>query len=188
MMATSTVSVAALPRRTSFQDGALVALRLLIGWHFLYEGLAKITNPYWTSAGYLAESQWFLPETFIRIAASPLAITLVDQVNMWALTLIGVGLMLGLFTRTVTVAAIALLALYYVTAPPFPGLSYSMPAEGSYLIVNKVMIEMVALVVLLAFPTGRTWGLDYFVKRARAPRQAVPEVQPAPEPREPVHA
>jgi hypothetical protein len=30
------------------------------------------------------------------------------------------------------------------------------------------MIEMVALVVLLAFPTGRTWGLDYFVKRARA--------------------
>jgi thiosulfate dehydrogenase (quinone) large subunit len=188
MMAKSNVSVAALPRRTSYQDGALVALRLLIGWHFLYEGLAKITNPYWTSAGYLAESQWLLPQTFIRIAASPLAVTVVDQVNMWALTLIGVALMLGLFTRTATAAAIALLALYYLTAPPFPGLTYSMPAEGSYLIVNKVMIELAALVVLLAFPTGRTWGLDYFLRRARAKRQVIPEVQPAPEPREPIHA
>jgi thiosulfate dehydrogenase (quinone) large subunit len=188
MMAMSNVSVAAMPQRASFQTGALVALRLLIGWHFLYEGLAKITNPYWTSAGYLAESQWLLPDTFIRIAASPLAITLVDQVNMWALTLIGLGLMLGLFTRTATIAGIALLALYYLTAPPFPGLTYTMPAEGSYLIVNKVIIELAALVVLLAFPTGRTWGLDYFLKRARAPRQVVPEVQPAAEPREPVHA
>jgi uncharacterized membrane protein YphA (DoxX/SURF4 family) len=50
---------------------------------------------------------------------------------MWALTLIGLGLMFGLFTRTVTVAAIALLALYYVTAPPFPGLTYTMPARGA---------------------------------------------------------
>ena len=31
---------------TRFQSGALVALRMLIGWHFLYEGLAKMLNPY----------------------------------------------------------------------------------------------------------------------------------------------
>ena len=40
-----------------FQTAAIVALRMLIGWHFLYEGLAKLTNPYWTAAGYLAESK-----------------------------------------------------------------------------------------------------------------------------------
>ena len=36
---------------TNFQTTALVVLRVLIGWHFLYEGLAKLGNPYWTSAG-----------------------------------------------------------------------------------------------------------------------------------------
>jgi len=32
-------------------------LRIFIGWHFLYEGLAKLFSP-WSSAGYLMESQW----------------------------------------------------------------------------------------------------------------------------------
>jgi thiosulfate dehydrogenase (quinone) large subunit len=177
---------------TKFQTGAVVGLRLLIGWHFLYEGLAKLANPYWTSAGYLAESQWIFQDQLIRIAASPTAVTIVDYANMWGLTLIGLGLLLGLFTRTAAVAGIVLLALYYLSAPPFTGLSYPMPVEGSYLIVNKVLIELGALVILLVFPTGRTWGLDFFLARARAARRPAPEAEPAPEPaaepREPVHA
>ena len=31
----------------------LVTLRVLIGWHFLYEGVSKLINPYWSSAAYL---------------------------------------------------------------------------------------------------------------------------------------
>ena len=27
----------------------LVILRILIGWHFLYEGISKLINPYWLS-------------------------------------------------------------------------------------------------------------------------------------------
>ncbi|HUG39314.1 MAG TPA: DoxX family membrane protein [Longimicrobiales bacterium] len=176
---------------TNFQTGTLVGLRIIIGWHFLYEGLAKLANPYWTSAGYLAESQWIFADLFIRVAASPAAVTAVDYINMWGLTLIGLALLLGLFARTATIAAIALLALYYISAPPFPGLSYPMPAEGSYLIVNKVLIEMGALLVLLAFPTARTWGLDRFLDRFRARRKAPATAElpvAAPEPREPVHA
>ena len=65
------------------------------------------------------------------------------------------------------IAGIVLLALYYLAAPPFAGLSYAMPAEGSYLIVNKVLIELAALVVLLAFPTGRWLGLDRLVGASR---------------------
>ena len=30
---------------TGFQTTALVLLRILIGWHFFYEGLAKLGNP-----------------------------------------------------------------------------------------------------------------------------------------------
>jgi thiosulfate dehydrogenase [quinone] large subunit len=97
---------------------------------------------------------------FLDIAANPTLLTVVDYLNAWGLLLIGLGLMFGLLTRTATVAGIVLLFLYYVAAPPFVGYSYGMPTEGSYLVVNKVLIEMVALAVLLAFPTGKLWGLD----------------------------
>jgi len=152
---------------TRFQSTALVALRILIGWHFLYEGLAKLTNPYWTSAGYLAESQWWFKGLFLNIAANPTLLTLVDYINIWGLILIGVGLILGALTRTVTVGGIVLLALYYIAAPPFAGYSYAMPAEGSYLVVNKVLIELGALVLLLAFPTGRILGIDRLIIERR---------------------
>ncbi len=159
--------------RTNFQTTALVVLRMLVGWHFLYEGLAKLLNPYWTSAGYLAGSQWWFKGLFLDIAANPTAVTVVDYLNVWGLTLIGLGLLLGLFTRAATVAGIVLLALYYIAAPPFGGYVYDMPTEGSYLIVNKILIELAALLVLLAYPTGRSFGLDRFwVRGDRQPQPA----------------
>ena len=157
-----------------FQSGAMVALRLLIGWHFLYEGLAKLFNPYWTSAGYLAESQWLFKGVFLAIAASPGAVTVVDYLNVWGQILIGVGLMLGLFTRWSAIAGIVLLAFYYLAMPPFVGYTYAMPTEGSYLVVNKILIELAALLVVLAYPTEQAFGLDRFVFRRRvAVREAL---------------
>jgi len=143
-----------------FQLGALVSLRMLIGWHFLYEGVAKITNPYWTSAGYLRESQGWFSQYFLDLANSPGALTAVDHLNQWGLLLIGVALLVGTFERTAAVAGIVLLALYYLAAPPFPGMEYTIPAEGSYLIVNKLLIELAALLVVLGFPTAHRIGLD----------------------------
>jgi thiosulfate dehydrogenase [quinone] large subunit len=154
---------------SNFQTGALVTLRLVIGWHFLYEGLAKLTNPYWTSAGYLADAHGLFKGLFMSIAANSTAVTIVDYLNMWGLTLIGLALMLGLLTRTSTITAIVLMALYYIAAPPFVGYEYAMPAEGSYLVVNKVLVELAALLVLLAYPTGTSWGLDRFLQRAHEP-------------------
>jgi thiosulfate dehydrogenase [quinone] large subunit len=148
---------------TRFQVTALVTLRMLIGWHFFYEGLAKLANPYWTAAGYLSESKFILSKFFVSLAANPSTLLFVDFVNKWGLVLIGLGLLLGCFTRVATIAGIVFLALYYLAAPPFVGYVYSMPSEGSYLIVNKVLIELAALAVLLAFPTGRLIGLDRLI-------------------------
>jgi thiosulfate dehydrogenase [quinone] large subunit len=160
---------AMMPRIPSakFQTSALVALRLLIGWHFLYEGLSKLLNPYWTSAGYLAESQWLFKGLFVAIASSPGAVTVVDYLNIWGQILIGVGLMFGLVTRWSAIAGIVLLAFYYLAAPPFVGYTYPMPTEGSYLIVNKVLIELAALLVILAYPTEQSFGLDRFIFRRK---------------------
>ena len=158
---------------TRFQTAALVTLRILIGWHFFYEGLAKLTSPYWTSAGYLAESKWFLHGTFMNIAASPTAVTVVDLLNEWGLTLIGLGLIVGLLTRWAAWAGVVVLALYWIAAPPFAGWTYAAPSEGAYLVVNKILIELVALLVLLAFGAGKEWGLDaLFAKRRGAEARA----------------
>jgi thiosulfate dehydrogenase [quinone] large subunit len=158
---------AALRGYSTFQKTALVVLRIFIGWHFFYEGLAKLVNPYWTAAGYLAESQGWFSGWFLRIATNPSALAVVDFLNVWGLILIGLCLMLGLLARPATIAGIVLLALYYVAAPPFAGYTYAMPAEGSYLVVNKVLIELAALCVLLAFPTSSVFGLDALITRDR---------------------
>jgi thiosulfate dehydrogenase (quinone) large subunit len=149
-----------LPNYGRFQLGALVSMRMLIGWHFLYEGVAKVTNPYWTSAGYLRESQGWFSQYFLDMANNPGTLTVVDQLNQWGLVLIGLALLVGTFERTAAVAGIVLLALYYLAAPPFPGMEYTIPAEGSYLIVNKLLIELAALLVVVGFPTAHRIGLD----------------------------
>ena len=145
---------------TAFQVFTLVFLRMLIGWHFLYEGFAKLLNPYWTSAGYLSESQWLLSEVFTAIADNPDLLKLVDFLNIWGQIVIGLSLIAGLLTSWATIAGIVLLGLYYVCNPPFIGYSYTLPSEGSYLFVNKILIEMAALGILLAFPAGKIMGLD----------------------------
>ena len=148
---------------TNHQLTALVALRMLIGWHFLYEGIAKLINPYWTAAGYLGDAKWWFAGIFQSIAASPGALGVVDFLNTWGLIAIGLGLLLGCLTRAATIAGIVLLVFYYIANPPFPGYVYSMPREGNYIIVNKTLIELAALVALLAFPTGQLVGLDRLI-------------------------
>ena len=140
------------------QTTFLVTLRTLIGWHFLYEGVAKLSNPDWSAAGYLLDSQGFMSGFFHSLAYKPSLLQTVDFLNEWGLVLIGLGLILGLFTRLSVFAGIVLLALYYLSHPPFPGMTFAVPSEGSYLIVSKTLIELAALLVLYVFPTRI--GLD----------------------------
>ena len=162
-----------LPRYGGFQLTTLVTLRMLIGWHFLYEGLAKITNPYWTSAGYLQESKWLFSDFFISLAASPGTLTVVDLLNQWGMLLIGLSFLLGVLVRPAAIAGALILLLYYVAAPPLPGLTYGIPMEGSYLIVNKILVEFGAMLVIIAFPTSHRVGLDRLIHQTRKAKLAL---------------
>ena len=152
---------------TSAERYVLIALRLFIGWHILYEGFAKLLIPNWSSVSFLKESQWILKGFSGWIISNPGVLNAVDFLNTWGLIAIGLGLMLGLFTRASAIAGAILLLVYYLNNPPLIGLEYSVPAEGSYLIVSKTLIEAVALVVLAVFPTGYFAGLDILVDRFR---------------------
>jgi thiosulfate dehydrogenase [quinone] large subunit len=147
---------------TTTQLTTLAVLRILIGWHLLYEGLSKLFDPYWSSSGYLFESSW---NWFRMMATNPFLLSIIDFINIWGLIVIGFCLIAGLFTRISTIAGIILLFLYYISNPPFIGFTSLMPMEGNYLIVNKTLIELAALFVLTVFPTGQYVGLDVFITR-----------------------
>ena len=141
----------------------LVLLRILIGWHFLYEGISKLVNPYWSSAAYLLDSKWIFSSLAERIVANPTLLEFTDSVNMWGLTIVGLSLLLGFMSRYGAIAGLVFILLYYIFAPPFIGLEYSKPGEGSYIIVNKNLIEACALYVLYLFPTSQLIGLDRLI-------------------------
>ncbi len=141
----------------------LVTLRVLIGWHFLYEGVAKLSNPNWSSVGFLLDSKWIFSGLFQNMASNPSVLNTVDFLNMWGLVAIGLGLLLGFLTRPAIIGGIILLTFYYISHPPFVGITYAMPSEGSYLWVNKNLIELFALAVLYVFPTSRIIGIDRFL-------------------------
>ena len=153
---------------SNWQLAALVTLRVLIGWHFLYEGITKLMNPFWSAANFLLESKWIFAGIFKGIAGNPSVLSVVNILNTWGLIFIGLGLILGCLSRTATVAGMGLILLYYICNPPFTGLYYAIPSEGNYLIVNKNLIEMAALFVLLLFPTGNIIGLDRFFYKLRS--------------------
>lgn len=143
----------------------LVALRFLIGWQILYEGFSKLFNPFWSSAGFLGESKWILSGFSHWIVSHASVLNTVDFLNTWGLIAIGLGLILGLFTRVAAISGAILLFVYYLNNPPLIGLEYSFPTEGSYLVVSKTLIEAVALIVLAVFPSGMFAGLDMLVNR-----------------------
>lgn len=145
------------------QQTWLVILRIFIGWHFLYEGMIKVLNPYWTAETYLLDSQGFFSSIFINMANNPNLMKYVDFLNEWALVLIGTGLLLGCFTRISCIGGIALLLLYTLSHPPILSATYMMPNEGSYFLIDKNIIELAGLGVLFVFPTARIIGIDRFL-------------------------
>jgi hypothetical protein len=66
--------------------------------------------------------------------------------------------------------AIILLSLFYLSAIPFQGTPQP-GNEGTYLLVNKNLIELVAIFALLLFDTGRIAGLDMLLTRRKKKSQ-----------------
>lgn len=152
----------------------LTGLRILVGWHFLYEGIAKLLNPGWTAKMYLMGSRWIFEGLFQKIVESPTLMDLVDFTNIWGLILIGFSLIIGLFVRWSSIAGASLLLFYFVAYPPIPGYTLGTVAEGSYLWVNKTLLEAIVLVVFASLPVNYFFGLDRLIKRWREEKARTP--------------
>ncbi len=102
---------------SKIQFTSLVILRMLIGWHLLYEGIVKLLSTGWSSAGFLGESQWILSGFSEWIVSHSGVLQAVDFLNTWGLIAIGCGLILGLFSRVAAYSGAALLLVYFLIIP-----------------------------------------------------------------------
>jgi uncharacterized membrane protein YphA (DoxX/SURF4 family) len=152
----------------------LTTIRILVGWHFLYEGVTKLIHPSWSASAYLLESTWWFSGIFKAIATNHFLLPIVNFLNIWGLILIGLGLFLGLFTRLAAWSGAGLLLLYYLAHPPFIGLMDGGSMEGSYVWVNKNLIEMVILILLTSVPVKWMFGTDNLIEEWRKSKKATP--------------
>jgi thiosulfate dehydrogenase [quinone] large subunit len=167
---------------SSFQQVALVGLRTLIGWHFLYEGIYKLRLPGWAPDGTPIPA--WTASGFMKASTGPLGklahfavehgwLPVVDKLVMLGVAAVGLSLILGLLTRAGCVGAMLLLAMFYFLMVPTSGMPQP-NAEGNYLFINKTLIEGVAVLVLLSFDTGRIAGLDRLWRGRGARLTALP--------------
>lgn len=84
----------------------------------------------------------------------------IDWTTRYGLVAIGIGLLLGVFTRLSCLGGAAFLLMFYLSQPPFPWVPENTRTEGHYLFINKNLIEMLALLALATTRSGCWAGLD----------------------------
>lgn len=136
----------------------LIILRVVIGYHFLYEGVDKLFQETWTSAPFLLQANWIFKESFHEIANNQTLLQISDLLNIWGQILIGISLIIGMYSRISVYFGILLLLLYYIAVPPF---------LQNQLFIDKNLIELFCFIVLAIFPTSQFLGVDYLLKKKR---------------------
>ncbi len=126
--------------------------RVVMGWMYFYAGITKVINPNFSAAGYLQGAKTFAG--FYQWLLSPGILPIVNFVNEWGLTLLGVSLILGVGVRLSSVFGAVLMLLYY-----FPTLDFPYPNAHSY-IVDEHIIYAAMLLFFAAVRAGRAWGLE----------------------------
>lgn len=136
----------------SYQKLSLFLLRLATGWFMFYAGITKVLNPNWSAADYLGSAKNFT--VFYQWLLRPDILPIINFINEWGLTLLGVSLILGVFVRLSSVLGAILMFLYYLVILEFP-----LIPPNSYIVDNHIIFIFV-LLFFAASKAGRIWGLE----------------------------
>ncbi|MFB6144146.1 MAG: DoxX family membrane protein [Candidatus Nanohaloarchaea archaeon] len=135
---------------------SLLAMRLGMGWIFLQAGMQKLLDPTWTAAGYLRNvpsGNPFIP-FWEMLAGNPA----VDALVIAGLTLIGLGLILGIFVRWDAFWG-SVMMLFFWASSLEGGLMQGLPVAHGW-VVDSHIVYVTLLVALGEFGSGRILGLD----------------------------
>lgn len=128
-----------------------------MGWLMFYAGITKVLDPEWTAAGYLKGAKLFAG--FYQWFLQPDVLPMVNFINEWGLTLLGVSLIFGIFVRISSLLGVVLMLLYYL-----PILDFPYPNPHSY-IVDEHIIYIFVLLFFASLRAGRIWGFENWCSR-----------------------
>ena len=134
------------------QKVSLFVLRFALGWLLFYAGITKVFNPTWSAAGYLKGAKTFTE--FYLWLTNPGILPVVNFINEWGLTLLGISLIFGVFVRLSSIFGAVLMLLYY-----FPILQFPYAGEHAFL-VDEHIIYISVLLFFAASKAGRVYGLE----------------------------
>lgn len=133
------------------QELSLLVLRLSLGVLFFWAGLVKVTaQAPFSAAGYLKGSSGPLAEFFQSLSG----IGAIDFLVMWGLTLGGLALLTGVFTRLAALGLSIMMALIYLSRFP--------PSTG---LIDEHLVYIASLLVVASFSAEKFWGLGKYAKR-----------------------
>lgn len=122
------------------------ALRIALGAQFFYAGWSKLTTD-WSAAGYLAAADGPFAEWFQSMAGN----VVVDGLNAWGLTLVGIALIVGIAVRPASFAGVVFMLLYY-----FAGYTENI-AHG---FIDFHLVYSAIFVLFMTGGAGNVFGLN----------------------------
>jgi thiosulfate dehydrogenase [quinone] large subunit len=130
---------------------ALLGLRLVMGWVFFYAGITKVADPSWTAQGYLTNVPEANPFGGVWAAmAQPQYLAVLDPLNAWGLTLVGLALMAGMLVRWAAFWGAVMMLFYWASSLPL----------AHAVVVDSHVVYALILFGLGAFGAGRVVGAD----------------------------
>jgi thiosulfate dehydrogenase [quinone] large subunit len=143
---------------TKPQITLLLLLRLIVGYHFLFEGIDKLFTPNWTAAPFLLQANWVFSNIFHWLTGNTAVLSVINFLNIWGQILIGLSLILGLFSTSAAIFGALMMLSYYIAVPPFVSAST---------FVDKNLFELVSFLIIALFPTSDIIGIDFLMKKLK---------------------
>lgn len=142
--------------KTTFRDVALTLLRVVIGWHFLYEGCWKLMQEEgWSCVSYLSAAQGPIAPLFKWMASQGWIVATGNWAVQLGLVAIGLALISGILARVAALFGIALMAMFYCCQPPEPFATAMSGADGRFFILERNAIEALGLALVAVMPCWR---------------------------------
>ncbi|WP_123537796.1 DoxX family protein [Halosimplex salinum] len=150
----------------------VLALRLMMGYAFLYSGVSKITaaEPF-SAGGYLTHSAAAngnpLAGVFAWMGSTPWFVEFANVAVPWGELLIGLGLLVGALVRLAAFFGALMMLMFY-----FGNWSIE---HG---LINGDFAYMLVFLAVAAFGAGRILGLDALIERYEIDGEALIERYP----------
>jgi thiosulfate dehydrogenase [quinone] large subunit len=138
----------------------LFIIRVLTGWWMFHAGLTKVWETY--VLGQPFGAGWFIKfaasgtilEPVLSVFNSPAGIAFTNFMIPWGELLIGLGVLLGAFTRLAAFFGAFLMFFFYFVN-----------AGWSHGLFSSDLMGLVLFVTIAVFGAGRIWGLDQYLER-----------------------